>query len=192
MTGWARYTHDYRVQALSVQMVISPYGHARIVDLDDTEARKLAGVRAIVTGGGFPLNGEAIRDRPPLAYGKVRYHGEPVALVVADTPVQAKKAAEQVKVRYELLPVVHSPTDAFQEGAPLVHERLGEYHAESGVKPVPGTNIAAHVKIRKGEMEQGWAESKTVVEASFSFFTVGSCCNGNEMRNCGNFTGWNN
>ena len=169
VTGRARYTHDYRKQTLSVQMVVSPYGHARIVELDTAEARKVQGVRAIVTGGGFPLNGEAIRDRPPLASGKVRYHGEPVALVVADTPVLAKKAANLVKVKYELLPVVNSPTKAFQDGAPLVHERLGEYEVEKGVKPVPGTNIAAQVKIRKGDMERGWSECETIVKASFSF-----------------------
>ena len=169
VTGRARYTHDYRKQTLSVQMVVSPFGHARIVELDTAEAKKVQGVRAIVTGGGFPLNGEAIRDRPPIASGKVRYHGEPVALVVADTPVLAKKAADLVKVKYELLPVVNSPTEAFQEGSPLVHERLGEYKTEKGVRPVPGTNIAAQVKIRKGYMERGWSESTAVVEASFSF-----------------------
>ncbi|MGG5254367.1 xanthine dehydrogenase family protein molybdopterin-binding subunit [Neobacillus sp. SM06] len=169
VTGRARYTHDYRKQTLSVQMVVSPYGHARIVELDTVEARKIPGVRAIVTGGGFPLNGEAIRDRPPLASGKVRYHGEPVALVVADTPILAKKAANLVRVKYELLPVVNSPTEAFQEGASLVHERLGEYEVEKGVKPVPGTNIAAQVKIRKGDLKRGWSECETIVEASFSF-----------------------
>ncbi|XJZ28812.1 xanthine dehydrogenase family protein molybdopterin-binding subunit [Bacillota bacterium Lsc_1132] len=167
--GRARYTNDYRMQALSVQLVISPYGHARIVELDTTDASKQPGVRAIVTGGSFPLNGEAIRDRSPLASGKVRYHGEPVALVVADTPALAKKAADLVKVKYELLPVVNSPTEAFRGDAPLVHERLGEYHKDKGIQSVPGTNIAAHVKIRKGDMERGWAESDTVVEANFSF-----------------------
>lgn len=169
VTGRARYTHDHRVQALSVQMVISPYGHARIVSIDTDKARKLPGVRAIVTGGGFPLVGEAIRDRPPLASGKVRYHGEPVALVIADTPVQAKQAADLIRVKYELLPVVHSPSEAFRDDSPLVHEHLGEYHKEKGVYPVPGTNIATHVKIRKGDMEQGWSECTAVVEASFSF-----------------------
>ena len=108
----------------------------------------------------MPLTGEAIRDRPPLAVEKVRYHGEAVALVVADTPVQAKKGADLIKVQYELLPVVHSPTQAFQKDAPLVHEHLGEYEKEVDSYPVPGTNIATHIKIRKGNMEKGWAESE--------------------------------
>ena len=115
VTGGAKYTADYQsVGMLSCTKVISPYGHARITAIDTTEALKIPGVRAIIAGEHFPLTGEAIRDRPPIAVDKVRYHGEPVALVVADTPSQAKKAANLVKVSYELLPVVNSPTQAFQ------------------------------------------------------------------------------
>jgi CO/xanthine dehydrogenase Mo-binding subunit len=170
VTGMAKYTHDFHtVSMLSGKMLISPYGHAKIVEIDTSEAWKVPGVRAILTGGNFPLTGEAIRDRPPIAVNKVRYHGETVALVVADTPVQAKKGVNKIKVNYELLPVVNSPTQAFQKGAPLVHEHLGEYKKEEDSHPVAGTNIASHIKIRKGNMEKGWAESETVVEASFSF-----------------------
>lgn len=170
VTGRAKYTNDFQtVSMLSVKMVISPYGHAKIVGIDTSDAWKVPGVRAIIAGKRYPLTGEAIRDRPPIAVDKVRYHGEPVALVVADTPAQAKTAANLINVQYELLPVVNSPTQAFQKGAPLVHERLGEYKIEADSHPVPGTNIATHYKIRKGQMEKGWAESATVVEASFSF-----------------------
>lgn len=170
VTGRGRYTHDHHsVTMLSGKVVISPYGHAKIVKIDTTEARKMLGVRAILAGEHFPLIGEDIRDRPPLAVDKVRYHGEAVALVVADTPGQAKKAADRIKVHYELLPVVNSATQAFQKDAPLVHERLGEYKKKEDSYPVPGTNIATHIKIRKGNMEKGWAESEMTVEADFSF-----------------------
>jgi CO/xanthine dehydrogenase Mo-binding subunit len=170
VTGRAKYTHDYQaIGMLSCRKVISPYGHARITAIDKSEALKVPGVRAIVTGEHLPLVGEAIRDRPPIAVEKVRYHGEPVALVVADTPIQAMKAAELVKVSYELLPVVNSPTQAFQKEAPLVHEKLGEYKKEKDSRPVPGTNIASLIKIRKGNMEKGWAESEVTVEARYSF-----------------------
>jgi CO/xanthine dehydrogenase Mo-binding subunit len=170
VTGRARYTHDQHIaKMLSCKMVISPYGHAKIISIDTSEAWKIHGVRAILAGEAFPLVGEAIRDRPPIAVEKVRYHGEPVALVVADTPWQAKNAAERIIVHYELLPVVNSPTQAYQKNAPLVHERLDEYKKEDDSHPVPGTNIATHIKIRKGNMEKGWAESETTVEASFSF-----------------------
>ncbi|MFJ5712943.1 xanthine dehydrogenase family protein molybdopterin-binding subunit [Neobacillus sp. NPDC093127] len=170
VTGRAKYTHDFqKVPLLSGKMVISPYGHAKIVNIDTSEAWRVPGVRAILAGKQYPLTGEAIRDRPPIAVDKVRYHGEPVALVVADTPAQAKTAADLIRVKYELLPVVNSPTQAFQKDAPLVHERLGEYKKEADSNPVPGTNIATLIKIRKGNIEKGWAESETVVEASFSF-----------------------
>lgn len=170
VTGDAKYTDDYQsVGMLSCTKVISPYGHARITSIDTTEALKIPGVRAIITGEHYPLTGEAIRDRPPIAVDKVRYHGELVALVVADTPSQAKKAANLVKVYYELLPVVNSPTQAFQKNAPLVHERLSEYKKEEDSHPVPGTNIATLTKIRKGNMEKGWSESEVTVEASYSF-----------------------
>jgi CO/xanthine dehydrogenase Mo-binding subunit len=170
VTGRARYTHDFHTTPmLSGHKVISPYGHARIIEMDLKEAEKVPGVRAILAGEHFPLTGEAIRDRPPIAVDKVRYHGETVALVVADTPFQAKKAADLIKIKYELLPVVNSPTDAFQQNAPLVHPNLGHYQKEKGENPVPGTNIASHIKIRKGNMEKGWSESETIVEASFSF-----------------------
>ncbi|PFN97791.1 aldehyde oxidase [Bacillus sp. AFS076308] len=170
VTGRAKYTNDYyNNPMLSGKMVISPYGHAKIVYINTIEASQVPGVRAILAGQHFPLTGEAIRDRPPIAVDKVRYHGEPVALVVADTPAQAKKAADLIKVQYELLPVVNSPTQAFKEVAPLVHEGLGNYDKDKDSHPVPGTNIATLIKIRKGNMEAGWAASEIVVEENFSF-----------------------
>jgi len=170
VTGRAKYTDDFQsVSILSAQMVISPYGHAKIIQIDTAEAWKVPGVRAILAGKKYPLTGEAIRDRPPIAFDKVRYHGETVALVVADTPQQAKTAADLINVQYELLPVVNSAAEAFREGAPLVHEHLGEYEKEEDSHPVPDTNIATHIKIRKGNMERGWADSETVVEGRFSF-----------------------
>ena len=87
VTGRAKYTADELVgPSLHAKMVTSPYGHAKIVSIDVTQAKKVSGVRAILLGShDMPLTGEEIRDRPPLAVDKVRYHGEPVALVVADT-----------------------------------------------------------------------------------------------------------
>lgn len=170
VTGRAKYTNDFQSPSMLYgAKVISPYGHAKIVRIDTSEAQKVEGVKAILAGKHYPLTGEAIRDKPPIAVDKVRHHGEVVAIVVADSPVQAKAAANLIHVQYELLPVVNSPTQAFQKGAPLVHERLGEYKKEEDSHPVPGTNIATHIKIRKGNMEKGWGEASTIVEANFSF-----------------------
>ncbi len=169
VTGQAQYTHDYHIpKKLYGRLVISPYAHARIVSIDTKDAMQVTGVRAILTGENLPLTGESMQDRPPLAVSKVRYHGEAVVLVVADTPFQGDLAVGLIKIQYELLPVIHTPTQAFQNNSPLVHERLGDYNREKDVYPVPETNIAHHVKIRKGDMEKGWRESFTTVEAKYS------------------------
>ena len=162
-------------------MVTSPYGHAKIVSIDVTQAKKVPGVRAILLGShDMPLTGEEIRDRPPLAVDKVRYYGEPVALVVADTMVIAKKAADVIEVQYELLPVVNSPTEALKADAPLIHENLGSYEKLGTAYPRPHSNISNVTKIRKGNMELGWSMSEVVVEGTYCFSPSVSCCDGNE------------
>ncbi|MFB6465582.1 xanthine dehydrogenase family protein molybdopterin-binding subunit [Cytobacillus sp. Hz8] len=170
ISGRAKYTADEQGCMLHAQMLISPYGHARIKSINLTFAKKVHGVRAIITGQeSIPLTGEEIRDRPPIATEKVRYHGEVVALVVADQPYLARRAADLIQVEYEPLPVVNSPTEAIRSDAPLIHENLASYQKIEGVFPEPNTNIANRTKIRKGDIEKGWAESEVVVEAKFSF-----------------------
>lgn len=93
VTGTARYTADYpATDSLHAKIVVSPYAHALIKSIHIAKAKEVFGVRAVITGEHFPLTGEEIRDRPVLAKNKVRHHGEAVALVVADTPQQAKRA----------------------------------------------------------------------------------------------------
>ena len=170
VTGKAMYTGDLETgNVLYVQKLISPYAHALIVDIDISEAMLLPGVHNIVTGGNLPLTGEEIRDRYPIAFQKVRYHGEVVALVIADTQKIAKAAADLIKVIYEPLEVVNSPTQALEKNAPILHEQLGEYEKIPDVIPKPGTNIANHSKIRKGNKEKGWRDSEVTVEQFFSF-----------------------
>jgi CO/xanthine dehydrogenase Mo-binding subunit len=170
VTGAAKYTDDYSSPGmLHIKLVVSSYAHAKLKAIDTTKAREVPGVRAIILGQSSPLTGEEIRDRPPIAFDKVRYHGEPVAAVVADNPVQAKKAAELIEVTYEPLLVVNSPKEALISDAALVHENVTTYERIEHVYPEPNTNIADRTKIRKGNMEQGWEESDATVEASFSF-----------------------
>ncbi|MGG0284421.1 xanthine dehydrogenase family protein molybdopterin-binding subunit [Peribacillus butanolivorans] len=170
VTGQAIYTGDHKeTKILHVKKVISPYGHANIKNIDITKAEKVAGVRAIITGGSLPLTGEEIRDRYPIAQDKVRYHGEVVALVVADTPKQAKFAVDSIQVIYEPLPVINSPMDAINPKYPLLHPDLDTYKKISEVFPEPGTNIANRTKIRKGDIKKGWQESDIIVEEKFSF-----------------------
>lgn len=171
VTGRAKYTSDNESNKyLHARLVTSTYAHARIKSIDVSEARQVFGVRAILTGKDCPfLTGSTIMDKPPIAIDKVIYHGEPVALIVADREVDAKRVAELIKVEYEELPVVNSPSEAFRRDSPLVHEKLGEYRIIDEVFPQPGTNIANLTRIRKGSMEKGWAESEVVTEINCSF-----------------------
>lgn len=170
VTGEAKYTNDYETnEMLHVKMVISPYAHAIIKHIDDNKARKLPGIRSIVYGDQLPLTGEELADRPPIAYKRVRYHGEVVALIVADSPIIAKRGADAIQVTYELLPVVNSPSQALEAGAAIIHEDLGQYKKIHSVYPEPGTNIANRTKIRKGDLKKGWEESAVFVEETFAF-----------------------
>ncbi|SDN96220.1 Aldehyde oxidase and xanthine dehydrogenase, a/b hammerhead domain [Paenibacillus sp. yr247] len=112
---------------------------------------------------------------PPLAVKKVRYFGETIAVVVAETEQIAKRAAELIRAEFVQLPVVHSPSAALQPEAPLIHKDLGSYQRYGPVYPVPDTNIGNHVKIRKGDMQTGWATSEVVVEGSYAFNTSDHC-----------------
>lgn len=170
VTGTAKYTDDYEaIGLLHAAMVTSPYAHAKIKSIEYENSLKSSGVRAVLTGKYFPqLVGSTIADRPPIAIDKVRYNGEPVAVVVANSEVEAEKAAHMIKVEYEPLPVVNSPSEALKKNSSLVHEKLGDYEIIDGVFPEPNTNIANRTKIRKGNMKKGWHESEVTVEASFS------------------------
>lgn len=171
VTGDARYLADHAEPgALHGAMVTSPHAHAAIVSIDFSEAARAPGVVAVVTGRDYPhRTGPVIEDRPAMAIDEARYFGEPVAVVVANTEADARNAANLVKVEYRLLPVVHSVWDALNEGATLIHPNLGEYTCVTNdVHPEPGSNVANHLRIRKGDMQRGWAESEVVIEQNVS------------------------
>ncbi|MFD0825781.1 xanthine dehydrogenase family protein molybdopterin-binding subunit [Neobacillus sp. M.A.Huq-85] len=171
-TGTVRFIGDFSMPNLAhAKLVTSTQAHAKIKYIDVTEAWKCPGVRSIVTGNMFPFHiGPILADRPPLAFDKVRYYGEPIAIVVADHEHQAKKAAQLVKVEYEPLPVVNSVQDAFKNDAPLIHENSGQYiKIISNVYPVQGTNIGSHIKIRKGDFIKAWENCTTKIKETYSF-----------------------
>lgn len=171
VTGKAEYLADREeLGTCHVKMVVSPYAHARIQNIDTREARKVDGVLAVVTGEqAHTLTGEEMADRPILAYRKVRYFGEPVALVVAQSVYAAKRAASLIKVICQPLPVVNSPSQAIQKNAPLVHEHMESYRKlVDTIRPVPGTNIAHHQRIRKGNPETNGA-ADVFIQSKISF-----------------------
>jgi CO/xanthine dehydrogenase Mo-binding subunit len=177
VTGSAKYTNDTQSPSfLHGWLLTSPYAHAKILSIDTSKALEVSGVQTVLTGDKFPvLTGTTLADRPPLAVEKVRYFGEPFAIVVAETELLAKHAAELVLAKFEPLPVVTSPSAALLPEAPLIHKNLGSYKTYGEVYPVPKTNIGNHVKIRKGDIQEGWAESDVVVEGVFAFPSSDHC-----------------
>ncbi|MCM3737627.1 xanthine dehydrogenase family protein molybdopterin-binding subunit [Bacillus cytotoxicus] len=171
VTGRAKYINDeIEVGTLYAKLLTSPYAHAYIRSIDIREARKVQGVHVVVTGADYPiLVGSSIVDRPPLAFEKVRYFGEPVALVVADDEAIAIEATARIRVMYEELPIIRSPLQAYNETNILVHEHVEQYKLVEKVYPKPHTNIANRTKIRKGDIQNGFANSDVIACETFSF-----------------------
>jgi CO/xanthine dehydrogenase Mo-binding subunit len=126
VTGAATYAADItRPGMLWGKILRSPYPHTRIISIDTSKARALPGVHAVLTGADLPehyLVGRAMRDMPVLARGVVRFVGEKVAAVAAESREIAEDALNLIEVVYEELPAVFDPVEAIQPGAPLVHE----------------------------------------------------------------------
>jgi len=170
VTGTALYTADMKLKGmLHAKLLKSPRPHAKIVKIDTSEAEKLPGVRAILTGEEAPYKlGIYISDKEPLARGKVRYVGEAVAAVAADTEEIAEQAVELIKVEYEDLPAVFDPREAMKKGAPRVHDNPADYRHSPFIFPEPNSNVANHFKLRKGDIERGFKEADVIVENEFN------------------------
>ncbi len=170
VTGTALYTADMKIKGmLHAKLLKSPRPHAKIVKIDTSEAEKLLGVRAILTGKEAPYKlGIYISDKEPLAREKVRYVGEPVVAVAADTEEIAEQAVELIKVEYEDLPAVFDPREAIKKGAPRVHDNPADYRHPPFIFPEPNSNVANHFKLRKGDIERGFKEADVVVENEFN------------------------
>ncbi len=134
----------------------SPVAAARIAAIDTSRARALHGVRAVLTAADVPgerMIGNVVRDTPVLADGVVRHHGEPLAIVAADDPATARRAAALIAPRLEPLPVLASPAAALAAGAAALH---------------PGGNALRTVRIRHGDPE---ATGPVVVRGSYEVAT---------------------
>jgi carbon-monoxide dehydrogenase large subunit len=177
VTGQWIYGADFSVPGmLFAKALRSPYPHARIVSVDVSQARRLPGVRAVVTGEDVPfMFGSAVRDEPFIARGKVRYAGEPVAAVAAVTEEIAREAIDLIDVEYEELPGVFDPLQAMQPGAPIIHENIGAYALEPTFTLTPDSNIINHTKIRHGDIEQGFRDSDEIFEDVFTTQYVQHC-----------------
>lgn len=159
VTGEAKYAADYSLPGmLWCKLLRSPHPHARILNIDTSKAKKLAGVKGVVTGkdfGGWTWGWMlATRDEPPLAVDKVRYMAEAVAGVAAVDEDIAEEACELIKVNYEELPGVFDPEEAMKEGAPKVHDYVKN-------------NISVEYHWNFGDVEKAFAKSYLVREDRF-------------------------
>lgn len=176
VTGKATYLDDIRIPGmLHAAILRPPIAHARILNIETQEAEDMPGVVKVVTGQGCKIHyGDNIRDLTPMAVDKVRYIGEPVAAVVAETVQQARAAMEKIKVEYEPLPVYTDARQAMAEDAMLIHAENGSYWYLPTLHPVPGTNIANLYHLKKGRGEEGFDEAEVVIEGEFNY-PLGSC-----------------
>lgn len=170
ITGTAKFTDDMQFGPGLVygRLVRSPHAHALIKKIDVTQALALPGVKGISTGADTPgYIGLYLQDRHIFCTDRVRYIGDPVAGVIATSEEIADQACKLVKVEYEPLPAVFDPEQAVQPGAPLLHPDLGQYVFVNFIFPKAGTNISNHFKVRKGNVDEGFARSDVVVEGTF-------------------------
>ncbi|HEX6292113.1 MAG TPA: xanthine dehydrogenase family protein molybdopterin-binding subunit [Herpetosiphonaceae bacterium] len=158
VTGAARYPGDLvRPDMLHLKVVFAHRPHARIVSIDPSAALAQTGVVAVLTAADVPFNAFGLidADQPVLCGDVVRFEGDKVALVVAETAAAAAAGAKLVSVAYEDLPVVADPRAALEADAPLVHAGRG-------------TNLLYHVPIRKGDAARALAEVDVVLDGEFS------------------------
>lgn len=159
VTGRARYTGDIRLPGMLVgKLFTSPVAHAKIRSIDVSAARKLPGVKAVITwedvSGILYGVSPARYDEHILAKDKVRYVGDEIAAVAAVDEATAIEALSRIKVKFEPLPAAFTIEDAVKEGAPVIHEKY------------PG-NINVDVNYSFGDMEKGFAEADLVLEQRF-------------------------
>ncbi len=156
VTGHSAFTADLQVDGMLYAAALrSAYPHARLVSVDVGRARSLPGVVAVLTAADVPgdrNHGLVQKDWPVLAYDKVRYVGDAVAIVAAETSAQAQAALQAIDVHYEPLPVVASAEQGLQSDAPLVHE---------------GGNLLQRVEVTKGDVEAGFMQSDLIVEHTY-------------------------
>lgn len=167
VTGRQQFLADIALEdMLYVKLVTLDIARARIIRIDTAAARAVPGVVDIVTADDLPSPvprfGPVYKDRPILAVGETKYHGEPVAAVAAESKEAAEMAVSLVRVEYEALPAVFSVAAALAPGAPLVQEpmlRPGD--------PLAGTNILKERRFGWGDVDAVRAD--LVVEDSYSF-----------------------
>ena len=174
VTGRAVYMNDLkRPGMLYGKILYSRYSHAKIKRIDASKAKKLQGVRAVLTGHDIPdVRVGFIKDQRVLKKDVVRQFRDEVAAVAAISPEIAEEAIQLIDVEYEEMPAVFDPLEAMKEGAPLVHE------VDARGRPIRSNVLPLPWKFLAGDMEQGRQQAAYVVKDSVSTTWVNQCCMG--------------
>ena len=150
------YTMDIAPEnVLYLKVVRSRSAHAVLKNVDLSAARRYPGVVAIVTAKDIPGINEStalLPDKPLLANDRVRFAGEPIAAIASYDALIAEEAVDLVRVDYEPLPATFSPIDSLKPDAPKIHT---------------GGNVAKHMKLRKGDVEEGFRQADIIVEGTY-------------------------
>jgi CO/xanthine dehydrogenase Mo-binding subunit len=171
VTGRARFAADFVLPGtLWATSVHSPLPHACILSVDTTRARAIPGVRAILTGADFPgrLHGRALRDIPFLCADRVRFVGDKIAVVAAETVEAAEEAAAAIDVEYEELPAVFDPLEAMDPGAPIIHPDARSYVGFPKGVPADVPNLCSYKVWAHGDIVSGMAAADRVIEHTFT------------------------
>lgn len=177
VTGKALYSADLTLpDSLWGKCLRSPIPHGRIKRIDTSKAMTVPGVKAVVTGqdvAGLRI-GRCIYDTPIVADGVVRFIGEKVAAVAAETRLAAEQALELIEVEYEELEPLLDPIEAAKSDATVLHPDLLSYRG----LPVPVENLSnvfAYLKWGKGDVEQGFKQADIIVENTFTTQVTHQC-----------------
>lgn len=161
--GQATYIDDIsKPNMLHAKVLRSELSHARIVHLNISPAINFLGRNAIITAKDVPNNrwGFSHIEQPVLCDSIVRYRGDPIVAVAAESAEAAIEALSKIEIEYEPLPAVFDPLDALEPHAPKIHGK---------------SNIAAQIRIRRGDIESGWKESDEIIEEVFKTQRVQHC-----------------
>ncbi len=174
VTGRAIYIDDLKLPGMLYGKILySSYAHARIKRIDTTRAKKLPGVRAVLTGFDIPdVRVGFIKDQTVLKRDVVRQFRDEVAAVAATSPEIAREALDLIEVEYEELPGLFDPFEAMQEGAPLVHE------LDARGRPLRTNILPLPWKFSAGDIEEGRRQSAYTVKDRVATTWVNQCCMG--------------
>jgi CO/xanthine dehydrogenase Mo-binding subunit len=169
VSGKMRYAADLDFpNALAAKILRTSLPHAKILGIDTSKALKLRGVRAVITGAdvGSVMVGLRMKDMPLLATDRVRYAGEPVAAVAADTGEIAEEALNLIDVQYQELPYVTDPVEATRPGAPVLHDNPAAYK-NAPEREIDLPNVQSYGKWSNGDLAAGFKKAARVFEHTF-------------------------